>query len=167
MNPIMSFDLPEPPYICLCISNSKSFADYAYRLNYEKGSTLAVRFVRGNKMRRLSDLYDEVSAALQFPDYFGENWDAFEDCLTDLEWLPAVGYALLVSRANEVLREEPDKQFETLMSVLAATCEEWAQTVTPKPYHVLLQCEEGDVEILRRRAHSALCAAPISQLTGA
>ena len=163
----MRFDSPEPPYLYLSIANPKEFADYAYRLNYEKGSELAVRVVRGHKMQRLSDLYDEIAAALQFPDYFGENWDAFEDCLTDLDWLPAAGYVLLVSRANEVLSEEPEKQFETFVSVLATACEEWARAATPKPFHVLLQCEEREVETLRRRGHSTLAAVPISQLSAA
>ena len=69
----MKFDSLEPPYLYLSIASPKEFADYAYRLNYEKRSELAVRVVRGHKMRRLPDLYDEFAAALQFPNYFGEN----------------------------------------------------------------------------------------------
>jgi RNAse (barnase) inhibitor barstar len=32
-----------------------------------------------------------------FPPYFGMNWDAFSDCLTDMAWRPATGYVILFS----------------------------------------------------------------------
>jgi hypothetical protein len=32
---------------------------------------------------------------LAFPAWFGHNWDALADCLTDLSWLPAAGYVLI------------------------------------------------------------------------
>lgn len=163
----MKFDSLEPPYLYLSIASPKRFAEYAYRLNYEQGSKLAVRIVRGNKMRRLDDLYDEFAAALQFPDYFGENWDAFDECLADLEWLPAAGYVLLISGAVEVLSEEPERQFATFVSVLSGICEEWARAKTPKPFHVLFQCTESDVESLRRRSQSTLASVPISELGAA
>jgi hypothetical protein len=49
-----------------------------------------------------------AAAALCFPAYFGHNWDAFEESLTDLAWAPAQGYMILyddvapfASQANE------------------------------------------------------------------
>jgi hypothetical protein len=36
--------------------------------------------VRGRKMRTRNALYDELGAALQFPSYFGENWNAVHEC---------------------------------------------------------------------------------------
>jgi len=33
-------------------------------------------------------LFDALSKELQFPDYFGRNWDALFDCLRDLSWIP-------------------------------------------------------------------------------
>src|SRR5262245_41285350 len=42
------------------------------------------RVVRGVKCSTATKLFDEFAAALQFPDYFGENWDAFSDCFADL-----------------------------------------------------------------------------------
>jgi RNAse (barnase) inhibitor barstar len=158
----MNFDSLEPPYMYLSVASREEFAEYAYRLNYEKSSELAVRVVRGHKMRRLSDLYDEFAAALQFPNYFGENWDALEECLIDLEWLPATGYVLLILNTIEVLSEEPEKQFETLVNVLSRTCEEWTHAKNPKPFRVILHCTNAaDVENLRRRAQSTLADVPL------
>ena len=39
----------------------------------------------------LEALYD----ALRFPDYFGSNWDALDECICDLSWLPAGRVALI------------------------------------------------------------------------
>src|SRR5690554_1403318 len=44
-----------------------------------------------------SDLLRVVATALKFPDYFGMNWDALDECLVDLEWMPSSsGYVLIV-----------------------------------------------------------------------
>jgi hypothetical protein len=36
-----------------------------------------------------ADLLRFLAAHLSFPDYFGHNWDALDECLRDLAWLPA------------------------------------------------------------------------------
>src|SRR5262249_52404434 len=53
-----------------------------------------VRVIRGRKSRTVRAFFDEVSAALQFPYYFGENWAAFDECITDLDWLAGDAYLL-------------------------------------------------------------------------
>jgi hypothetical protein len=58
-----------------------------------RGSKLALASVRfGEKDRLLADL----AAALEFPAWFGRNWDALEDCLGDLSWSDAAGHVLIV-----------------------------------------------------------------------
>ncbi len=42
------------------------------------------------------DLMDRLARALGFPSYFGKNWDAFLDMVTDLSWNPASGYIVLL-----------------------------------------------------------------------
>ncbi len=30
------------------------------------------------------DMFEIISTEMDFPDYFGNNWDAFGDCMTDI-----------------------------------------------------------------------------------
>jgi RNAse (barnase) inhibitor barstar len=41
------------------------------------------------RLRRKQDLLRALAEGLKFPDYFGWNWDALEECLCDLSWLDA------------------------------------------------------------------------------
>ncbi len=138
----------QPPYVHIAATNPKRFYEY---VTYETNRELAIRIVRGNKMRCLSDLYNELSSALQFPYYFGENWDALDECLTDLEWLHASGYVLAILHARDLLAAEDAIQLETFLHVLLRASTSFAQGTNPKPFHVLLHCEEADVGVLRAR----------------
>jgi hypothetical protein len=46
--------------------------------------------------------------AFQFPEYFGENWDAFADCLTDFAWCKAKGYVLLIENMESFADTSPE-----------------------------------------------------------
>ena len=60
-----------------------------------------------------------IAGALTFPDWFGQNWDALEDCLSDLSWREAAGYVLMFE--NAVAGDE----LGILTDVLAASAEFW------------------------------------------
>jgi hypothetical protein len=104
----------------------------------------AIRVVRGKKMTTDHKLFDEVAAACQFPDYFGENWNALRECLGDLEWMPAERYVLVVTSAESILAAEPD----LLQHFVIATndvAQGWARAgerpwaPEPRPFHVVLR----------------------------
>ena len=40
-----------------------------------------------------------IAGAMSFPEWFGKNWDALEDCLSDLSWREAQGYVLVFEHA--------------------------------------------------------------------
>lgn len=118
---------------------------------------LVVRVVRGHKMPTWPQLFDEFAAAWQFPLYFGDNLDAFEDCLTDLSWLPPKeGYVIAITRPNDVLRDAEAGALQTFAAMLRDAAAEWAVPVTegewwdrdPVPLHVILHYEENPVSSL-------------------
>jgi len=108
------------------------------------------RHVRGRKMRTVEGLYAEFAAAMQFPYYFGENGAAFDECMTDLEWLPAAGYLVLVLEAECLLVDERPEQLRLFLEAFRFICGEWATPIAvgeywdrpAKAFHFVFQCSE-------------------------
>ena len=50
----------------------------------EEAGLTVFRIGIGNAKSK-KDFLAQVAGALQFPDWFGGNWDALNDCLTDLD----------------------------------------------------------------------------------
>jgi RNAse (barnase) inhibitor barstar len=113
----------------------------------------ALRAIQGKKCRNASALFGEFARALDFPDYFGHNWDALEECLADFEWLPAKGYILLIAEAQAVLPDD-EEEYETLLEVLNDAGEAWSKGQTADgrraPFHVLFAITEQD-KLKRKR----------------
>lgn len=86
----------------------------------------ALRVVNGKKCATPAGLFAEFARALEFPDYFGHNWDALEECLADLEWLPAKGYVIVIADAQAVMPGD-DEDYETLLEVLSDAGEAWGK----------------------------------------
>ena len=63
-----------------------------------------------------ADFLARVAVALHFPDWFGHNWDALADCLTDLSWLPAGGYVVLLENADR-FRVAAEADFITALEI--------------------------------------------------
>jgi RNAse (barnase) inhibitor barstar len=67
--------------------------------------------------RDKDELLRRLAASLQLPATFGHNWDALADCLRDLGWMPAWGYALLFEHADE-LRQATEDDYNILLGIL-------------------------------------------------
>ena len=86
-------------------------------LDATRGSQLlAMRIPYADKPQLLKN----IAKALGFPDWFGHNWDALEDCLTDLSWNEAMGYVLLFEHA------ERGDELGVLIDILRSSAEWWA-----------------------------------------
>lgn len=76
-------------------------------------------------IRSKRDLFGRLHKRLQLPGYFGNNWDALNDCLHDLSWLPGVTHVSLLhdglpfGSSSQKLRTI----YLQLLSGLTAPCE--------------------------------------------
>ena len=67
-------------------------------------------------------LLDAVSVALRLPDYFGGNWDALDECIRDLSWLPE-GDVILAHQ--DLPLAEDRASLSTYLAILKEAVEKW------------------------------------------
>ena len=69
---------------------------------------------------------DAMAKPFQFPDYYGRNWDALTDCLTDLEWLDSdPAYIVLIWPTPKSFLDARPDDFFTALSVLNGAIDRW------------------------------------------
>ncbi|MBN1691257.1 MAG: barstar family protein [Dehalococcoidia bacterium] len=76
-----------------------------------------------------------TAAALGFPSYFGMNWDAFSDCLTDMSWRPAAGYVILLKNHRSFAVKNPSEA-QTAERIFDSSAQYWKQK--KMPFYVIL-----------------------------
>ncbi len=88
---------------------------------------------------------------MEFPDYFGYNWAAFNECLNDLDWLTADAYLLLFADVDKVIKAL-GKSFTVLVEILIRTIDEWTEgrnyddfPTPPTSFHVVFQCTKKQI----------------------
>jgi hypothetical protein len=74
-----------------------------------------------------AEVLRQLSQALSFPSWFGGNWDALEDCLSDLSWSTATGEVLLIEGAAAAAEDD----IGVLRDILASTAAYWSERRRP------------------------------------
>jgi hypothetical protein len=90
-----------------------------------RGSRLDLAKISLRSVRDRDTLLKTLALALGFPDWFGGNWDALEDCLADLSWRGTEGHVIVFedSRLSDDLG--------ILLDILASSAESWAARGKP------------------------------------
>ncbi|MEN6371079.1 MAG: barstar family protein [Armatimonadota bacterium] len=139
------------------------------RLLQAQNPGLKMVVLEGKSMRTKDELFDELTEKLKFPDYFGRNFDALDDCITDLAWLEFDSIVLVIKDSKDVLNKAHISRISKLLrrgkvpaEVLAtdnlsifldSLCSagiEWSQPVEsgnwwdrlPVPFHTILVQKE-------------------------
>jgi len=93
-----------------------------------KKAGFACFHIDGKSITRKEQFLNHTATALRFPESFGNNWDALEECLLDLE-SDADGYLILYEHIDGLLQEHPD-QFETLVEIFRDAVASWKEDGT-------------------------------------
>ncbi|MGW0822740.1 barstar family protein [Streptomyces sp. NPDC002845] len=71
---------------------------------------------------------DRAARAFDLPDYFGRNWDALADCLTDLSWAPPVRGRLVVVTGWQDFAGAVPHDWDIAREVFAQAADHWSGT---------------------------------------
>jgi RNAse (barnase) inhibitor barstar len=117
----------------------------ADRREAARGATEAERaghrvfWLDGRGVRDKRTLMARCDEEFALPSYFGHNWDALQDCLTDLSWVPATcGYLVVYDHWQELADSDPSA-YATLLEIFEAAVAFWRDT--PTPMAVFLRAE--------------------------
>ena len=73
---------------------------------------------------------ERAARALNFPDWFGKNWDALNDCLIDLSWLNGRGWVIIFENSKDLAARKP-QVFHSAVEVFQSANDYWRQAGTP------------------------------------
>jgi RNAse (barnase) inhibitor barstar len=89
-------------------------------------NTLALHVAKID-LRRIhgkAELLDAFAKAMQFPNYFGKNWDALSDCLIDLSWLSNQGWVLILANGKN-FSQTAGNVLDTTLAILSSASIFW------------------------------------------
>ena len=85
-----------------------------------------IAVIDGANCKTVKSFLREIGLAFKFPSYYGQNMDALNDCLSDLEWLDKPNYILVIKNSKDFLSKESKEARDHVFSFLESVSKEWA-----------------------------------------
>jgi len=76
--------------------------------------------------RNKTELLDAIGRGMRFPEWFGHNWDALLDCLSDLGWCPAEGYVVILEHCDGI-HGRAEAEFVQTLQIFESAANEWRE----------------------------------------
>ena len=87
--------------------------------NFAQGKTIQVEL---KNIKTKKELFDTFKDSLSFPDYFGYNFDALNDCMTDLSWLIGVDKIIVTVNSDVLIDSLKDRK---LLKDILDNCQDY------------------------------------------
>jgi RNAse (barnase) inhibitor barstar len=104
----------------------KSHATVAELSKFAQGEGMAFFHLEGKKIEKKEQFLNHAAVAMKFPSHFGNNWDAFYDCLTDMEWVEAEGYLVYFDH-TDAFADHHESQLETVIELFQDAVDYWKE----------------------------------------
>jgi hypothetical protein len=95
-----------------------------------KQQGIQIFYLDGREVFDKKSFLCKIAIVMKFPDYFGHNWDALDECITDLDWCPAARYVLIYDQP-EVFAKATPTEWEIAYDILQSAVAYWQSTDTP------------------------------------
>ena len=102
----------------------KTHASVAELQKHSRAKSLTFFHLEGKKIEKKDQFLNHAAVAMKFPDHFGKNWDAFYDCLTDMEWAESNGYVIYFDHTDG-FAEHHESQLETVIELFQDAVDFW------------------------------------------
>lgn len=107
------------------IQPSKLDLDNLLNSSLENNLDYKAIVIDGENCLTKADFFEEVSSRLNFPEYFGGNWDAFYDSFADNLWSQSnTKCILIILNTDKLLSHAGEIDFITLLGVIKDTINE-------------------------------------------
>ena len=86
----------------------------------------------GKSMKSRDCLFNEISKKMNFPDYFGRNWNALDDCFQDLAWIEQDEITVTLLNKEYILTEDCSDEIDIFYSCITDAEKYWIEDKTKK-----------------------------------
>lgn len=103
---------------------SKSHASVAELSKLARSKGMTFFHLEGQKIEKKEQFFNHAAVAMKFPSHFGNNWDAFYDCLTDMDGVDAEGYLIYFDH-TDAFASHHESQLETVVELFQDAVDFW------------------------------------------
>ena len=103
---------------------AKTHASVAELSKLARAKAMAFFHLEGQKIEKKEQFLNHAAVAMKFPSHFGNNWDAFYDCLTDMDWVEAEGYLIYFDH-TDAFSSHHESQLETVVELFQDAVDFW------------------------------------------
>jgi RNAse (barnase) inhibitor barstar len=86
-------------------------------ISYFSENNIRYVFIDGTVCKQINECYATLQRQLSLPDYFGNNLDALEEVLSDLDWISEAEVKIIILNPSELLVNDADKK-ESFLDIL-------------------------------------------------